>query len=335
MGNYYFQNRKLEKEAVRHFVKYLADFDLYKEYLPESTYSGLREEILSHIEEKIEESPSKKINLAEAKIILGTLGSVNDLLKEFHVPKLINLPILGSSVGFVHARYKLFQISILLVLVTLIMVAARDLYLTISMPENPYSYTAPEDLRSQWTVSKSHKKQDFEVIFPSKNMRVVYVYHGRDLKDEEMFLQFTGGKNYQINTTTEPSDNPYGKMVVEIYSEKEEAPFTLTDNGLSEEIDSSMFPAGFQELIIFVPEQLNFKGTFSRLPERTVPSDEPKYTLTELYLEKGITPYVTPHRNEFDSNTTFGYVEQIKNAEKIKVSLEYLGEYTPTTVDLE
>lgn len=331
MEKSYFQSPKIEKDATRLFSKYLEDFDLFKVYLPEATYSGLREEILAHITEKTEKSASKTINYAEAKSILETLGSVQDLVKDFNVPKLIELPFLGSTVGYRQLGVKLLQGAVIIALLSGISVAVRNLYLTITTPEGRYSNVSQEELRSKWTITKGNKAQELEIIFPAKNMRTVYVYHGRDLKDEEVFIQFTGSPNYKLKTTTEKTSNPYGKMIVEIYSEQEEPSFPV-EYDAPEDVDTSLWSTGFQELIVFVPEQLNFKGTFTPIPDRAVPSEEPKYSLTELYLEKGITPYITPHRNEYESNTLFGYVERIKNAEKIKITLGYLGEYVPTPV---
>ena len=156
-------------------------------------------------------------------------------------------------------------------------------------------------------------------------MRSVYVYHGQNLKDNEVFIQFTGNTGYQIKTSYEPSSSPYGKMVVELYTDADSitAPVPTDEYDL----DNEFWATGYQELMIFIPEQLNFKGVYHKYPLGQINIDGPKETLVEVYLQKGIVPYESTKRNEYDSNTTFGYAESIKNATQIGVELNFLGEY--------
>lgn len=322
-----FDQTKLSRDAKRLFSQYVHEFDLYKEFLPESSYSGLRDDILGHIIQKIEDSPSKNLNKAEANEILESLGSVKSLVSEFKVPPLIRLPFLGSMVGMKQISYNFGLLVILGLVCYAGYVRAPYMWAAITNTEGSItSLPNQSEEQNQWTVTKADKTQDIEVIFPTQFMHTVYVYHGQNLKDNEVFLQFKGTPGYKIKTSYAKSSSAYGKMIIELYTDANPEPIYPTDEY---DPDNEYWATGYQELMIFVPEQLNFKGGFNKYPLGQINTSGPKITLVEVYLQKGIVPSIAVKRNEYDANTTFGYFEAVKNATSIGVELNYLGKYKP------
>lgn len=346
-----FKSPKLNEDAKKIFVHYLYEFDLYKDLIAESKFSGLRDDIISHITEKTEESPSKVINKAEAVEILSSLGTVNELLTEFNVPKIVRFPFLGSFVGYRQLVTRLGIITLVGVVGVAAFFGTKFLVTKLLTPAGNAAIVGQETDRSKWTITKGHRAQEIEIIVPAKFMRNVFVYHGQNLKDNEIFVQFSGNEGYVLRTNQVPSSNPYGKMIAEIVALNETAitpkptedfmaptdtvPVysdmpTPTEEVVLDDIDTSFWTTGHQEVLIFVPEQLNFIGDVKVYGQYN--ANGPKVTLTDVAFEKGITPTAKVKRNEYDSNTTFGYYEAVKNATTIGVNLIYLGEYHPTPV---
>jgi len=337
---------KLSKDAKKLFVNYLHEISLYREFVPESTYEELYDDVTTHIDEKVSASQSKHINSAEAELILKTLGTVEDLVKELQVPQLIRVPLFGSFVGYKQLATKVGKyVSIVAISAILVWGSWLGILYVLFGNSGTLTTVSQEENRSKWTITKSAKEQPLEIVFPAEYMRNVYVYHGQDLKDNEVFVQFTGNNGYELKTTTVPDGSIYGKMRVELIHNGDvvATPDCTRDqsdlkgfeyaycynfnNPPDEDIDTSNWTTGYQEILIFVPEQLNFKGTFTDYTSALDRLGGAKKNVVEIYLQKGIVSYKATRRNEYDSNTTFGYTEIFKNSTKLGVQLDYLGVY--------
>lgn len=269
MKHYTFTD-SLEKSAQQAINSYLNELESYKKFVPKSEFESIKDEIISHLEEKLA-SGTNSLSTQEVQQVLSDMGTPRELLQDYNVP--------DSALLRKQTLFRKGITYLLVIIFSIVLATYANIVIQQNIPHQGEVYLLEkDDFEKQKVLIQKHPIQKLIIRFQNSSIESAYVYQGENLQDNQVYIEFHRAPVHDYVITYEK-----GNMVVTFLPRINETPINFE------------VPA---QILVFIPVQnpYFFDASQTIIDSQIFQSSNanqfdpsPNTSNTSVYFEYGLT----------------------------------------------